>query len=1261
MTVTTSSDADRLALLIRGLREAPGIVRYTDVFPRLCEKHLRFLGDAARIPRVEVAELLTSAGRSEPPDLGTVVQEYRERGELPALRMVADVDTVARATVEWQREMERKLRDAEKQAALCDAEGVQCLVREGAEVCLTWTKRVNEVRNKIGGEYADSPASQNALVEECLAEMERTLGETKQSMKDRLAQAVAELGQKQAILEERDAAQAQEYAESSTKLIADNKLIPALRKLGMLESLLSGRVARSTNERNQRFPLPRRRNPLGRSPFHFEALTGAARLGATEVTRRGLEDYLPSETVLQEAKDPSGFLNQHAARRVPRWSGYWAVFRDWLGLDDPQARKDDRQRRRARRLKRPDMPNLEPKGENLPGHWIFLTTDPWQGAPYYEDINGRPRIVAIVRLAVADAVNRPLVIQRYVSQVLRDLLIQLPAETDDERRFRQDGLVIVMLPGEALSGRKHEQFRQQVQLEKTAPAGRVAYIDDLDLLRLLPVSADDRFRALLELALPRFPEALSQTYQYSDAVRSRMFFGRLDELTRLENGTTVVFSGRKMGKSSLLYHLRAQCTQETDKRAIMVGCAGIASGRSWIVLREITRELERFLAREVPGTMLPAMPHIAGLMEDPARALQEWKESFRDILAKAMQVLEAHHVRLLYVLLDEADNFVRAELEETSGERNKRAAVSWFLRELQTSTYPGRLRFIFAGYDQVGHIFRDPGLGHSAFANWGELLKLGQLDQSAAHDLVARPLTALGLIVSDDVVERILDYTSGHASLIQAFCRKLAERVREVQPDWPLNDVPVGFEDLQAVAEGQRSGDDQGYRELLEQTLGLNLDIARAYPLKLIFLALVSPTGLGAGRVLGWVPFTFEEALEQVRAAEGGPAADLPATLVMDTLDLLAQLGLLDVSEDSGRVFTFKARHYVNVLRTKNGFQAQLQQALDEWQQSGRRITQAEPRYVWTLPDSDLRAMRQGPRPAVVVGLPGSGRGYLAEMLAAPFAGGTLPHSLASDQEGFDDRFESFLADPPRRPLVVADPADCIVWPKVVDWLRRAEHTGLALRWVGGPKLAWDLAGDLETALLVDGPYGLGPLTPAELEPWAVRPLGGDTPPSAVSIPEPDRGILLTKIGGLLPALEMFREWLLNSDSGFPDTLRHQDAERFLSDLSQSPVKAGRIAERLAHQLPVELRTGIHHLFTVAHELGDEIYRRSDLTELAELAGPAESRDYFRGVKTDDLSRLLDAASWLGLLHNGGASGWIKVPHESVLGLLIRHARFVAS
>ena len=81
------------------------------------------------------------------------------------------------------------------------------------------------------------------------------------------------------------------------------------------------------------------------------------------------------------------------------------------------------------------------------------------------------------------------------------------------------------------------------------------------------------------------------------------------------------------------------------------------------------------------------------------------------------------------------------------------------------------------------------------------------------------------------------------------------------------------------------------------------------------------------------------------------------------------------------------------------------------------------------------------------------------------------------------------------------------------------------------------------------------------------------------------------------------------------------------------------------------MRIGIHHLFKGAHEYGYEDYQPAELAEIS---------DHLRVLKTDDLSRLLDAASWLGLLRDSGASGQKQVPHQSVLGFLIRQPRFAA-
>ncbi len=108
--------------------------------------------------------------------------------------------------------------------------------------------------------------------------------------------------------------------------------------------------------------------------------------------------------------------------------------------------------------------------------------------PFYEDGDGRPRVMAVVRLAIAnDDLSRLQIILKHAGQTLDELFGSLPAINPDEKRFRDDGLVLVLLPGDILSGKKYDQFRLQVPVEKVARSmGRIAYLDDLDLLRLLP-------------------------------------------------------------------------------------------------------------------------------------------------------------------------------------------------------------------------------------------------------------------------------------------------------------------------------------------------------------------------------------------------------------------------------------------------------------------------------------------------------------------------------------------------------------------------------------------------------------------------------------------------------------------------------------------------------------------------------------------------------------------------------------------------------
>lgn len=1203
------------------LAAAPGIENYPELFPRLKARHPHALEPTGRA----TAAALARAGRAGPCDPDTAATRYSEAGELDALLCLdTGRDLVTAATAKWQKELTDKLAKAEERARLCDRERV--VPADGS----TWLQRFGHLRERLAGDAAGWPGAILLLVSDYEAQMRAALGAAKFKLRAKLT----ELGARGRALAP-DAGvtkRADELTARAARQIDADDLFGAAKRLEELEDLLRTQNPVADAPAG-RLPLPARTNPPG-AKFHFSKLVRAALYGRDVVQKNGFGLFLPTEGALAEAADADEFLALHAGTKWTNADAYDLLFRAlfrWLGLD-----------RTAVRARLP-MAHLEPKGHQLPGRWTFLETLPWQGAPFYDDPDGTPRVLAVVRLGVTenDRTN-PHVVFDAVRRTLESLWASEPS-TPAEQRFRQDGLVLVLLPGDLLSARTYAQSMRDVRVPPGCRADRLALADDLDLLRVLPVPPEKRFRALLELILPRFTAALGTTFRNTSAVRPRMFYGRTDELAKLEANTTVVFSGRRMGKSSLLARLQSQCAPPSNQRAVQVSCATLAAGRSWQVLVDIERELVGLVHREegAPGAP-PAVPPVAPTA-DPRADAQRAIDRFRAALADAMKRLEVCGVRRLYVLLDEADNFVRSETEEHSGRRT-RAAVSWALRELETATYDRRVRFIFAGYDQLGRIFHDPGLGESAFGNWGGKLPLEVLDEPDARALVVEPLAALGMPVGDDIANRILDYTSRHASLIQAFAERLAAHVHQQEKDWPLNDCPVRFEHLTAIADDERG--DGNYRQQLEQTLGLNLDIARAYPLRFVFLALVTPGGAGRGHILGADPFEPSHAFDQVRPPEDG-APELPAELVSMSLVLLAQLGLLE-GAGTGRAYRFRAWHYVTVLRTRNGLRAELEKARADWF-AGERRGSGEPRCVWTLPDTDLHALRHrdGARASVLVGLPGSGREYAADLLASPLEDGAAVPLFRADDPQFAARAAAWLAEG-GGPAVVCDPADAVPWTECRALLRAALTADKPLRWVGGPHRAWELAGDEELSAELGGVYGFGPLTAAELEPWTARRLGTDDPGTQATVHPPDAACVLRETGGLLPVLEQFREWLLNKHGAVPEPLTARHAELFRRALHDGPKLLARVVEALRRQVPHELREGLHALFRAAAEYDRDEDATADWLEASEdlkARGPAF------------VARVLDAGGWLGFVSPCGSGRW-RVPYGSALGLIVRDPKF---
>ena len=177
---------------------------------------------------------------------------------------------------------------------------------------------------------------------------------------------------------------------------------------------------------------------------------------------------------------------------------------------------------------------------------------------------------------------------------------------------------------------------------------------------------------------------------------------------------------------------------------------------------------------------------------------------------------------------------------------------------------------------------------------------------------------------------------------------------------------------------------------------------------------------------------------------------------------------------------------------------------------------------------------------------------------------------------------------------------------------------------MGGARTAWELAGDSELASeLTDGVYALGPLTTAELEPWTARNLGTDMPGTAVTVQPTDAEAILKATSGLLPVLELFREWLQSSGQDMPDPLTADHATDFLNKLRSGSPVAEKAASRFAHGIPADLRRRLRDLFAGASEYGLD---RTTTFDLLEASEPLQAAGH------EFTLRVIDAAHWLGLL-----------------------------
>ncbi len=345
----------------------------------------------------------------------------------------------------------------------------------------------------------------------------------------------------------------------------------------------------------------------------------------------------------------------------------------------------------------------------------------------------------------------------------------------------ENAIVAILCPG--ITPPVRDELRKKLHSRNLLAAS----VDDLDLCRLLNPGglAPDPVVGLLEVVLEQQPWRARNPFVSPEGsdVRLEMYVGRRNEAEQLATTAvkTRLFSGRKLGKTALLQYIRQTWDGEELPngrvlRVVYVSIVGVDNEA--LFARRVLEQLRH----DFPGVTLPR--------ELPGPA---------SILDCLRQLLEQRRGVELLIVLDEADEFVAAQVRDDATRPGQ--GLSWKLREALTAggESGNRVRYVFTGY-------RATSTRDGVWYNWGDVLELEQLSPDEAAGLVARPLARLGIDAGAEAAD--IAFRCGYQpAVLLRLGERLVERLDErgYQEGYSVTreDVQEAFEDAKVQAEIQ--------------------------------------------------------------------------------------------------------------------------------------------------------------------------------------------------------------------------------------------------------------------------------------------------------------------------------------------------------------------------------------------------------------------------------------------------------------------------
>lgn len=508
-------------------------------------------------------------------------------------------------------------------------------------------------------------------------------------------------------------------------------------------------------------------------------------------------------------------------------------------------------------------------------------------------------------------------------------------------------------------GRLNRSLLEQLRLP-----GDIPHFDNYDLLRLCETPVEQRELGFQQVILPRAPFHVVKPWQLGGPVSAEMFKGRQEVIASLkvEKGNTVLFSGRMMGKSSILdriYRDIESDAQHPRQRAIK-----ISNSRAEL-FRALTNELADLLPANETKRVKAKVDRIEDASAQSPAQIDERARQRLNLIGKVLDTFFEDEDARLWILIDEADRFAAEDARKPRDH-----SIAWLLRDREFNQ-PERLRVVFAGFQTIhNQVIAENG----AFANWYGIKQLSTLEDSDARALIVEPFADFAFsFASEAGVDRILEFTGGHPLLIQEVCARLMERT-QARRTGSLEDEVIMIEagDVEVVCR-----DDQ-LRDRLHQVLSLNLN--ENPRLKLMVYLILYSCGTGSeatlrledfslaslkGELIKWYGDQFNEYFDEKNIGA-----------------LIARLKALGLIRSHGASYEFVNQTFARMLLESPNFEQELEKLLSYVTDP----VQGQHRRFVTLPNEHLERVTHNreseeKQNLLFIGLPETRGEYIAQKL----------------------------------------------------------------------------------------------------------------------------------------------------------------------------------------------------------------------------------------------------------------------------------------